>query len=107
MLLGEMSWQVQPHRPWQVGRSSGTGSWAYNSKNVLYAIKERGQRDPLDPPALDLEPQNDTSLGSDHPGGLNVAMADGSIHFIQDETTIEVLRLMANRKDRTAYDSPF
>jgi prepilin-type N-terminal cleavage/methylation domain-containing protein/prepilin-type processing-associated H-X9-DG protein len=36
---------------------------------------------------------------SDHPGGVNMAMVDGSVHFIQETILTDTLRKLASRKD--------
>jgi prepilin-type N-terminal cleavage/methylation domain-containing protein/prepilin-type processing-associated H-X9-DG protein len=42
---------------------------------------------------------NDLSFGSAHPGGANFVFADGSTHFVENETDLDVLRRLACRKD--------
>ena len=38
-------------------------------------------------------------LHSDHPGGVNVALCDGSAHFLSDNTSLDVLFNLADRDD--------
>ena len=109
MLLGEMSWFVQHQRPWWVGSSS---TCMYNNKNVVFSIEERGRR--RDTPQEDsgsngreLRAQNDVSLGSEHPGGINISMCDGSVQFIRDNTSIDILKLLSSRNDGVMSDLPF
>jgi len=40
---------------------------------------------------------NDLFWGSDHPGGLNFALTDGSVHFVEDSIDLLVLANMATR----------
>jgi len=45
---------------------------------------------------------NDLFWGSDHPGIVQFAFADGSVHSIADDTEMEVLRSMATRNGQEA-----
>lgn len=40
---------------------------------------------------------NDLFWGSEHPSGAHFAYADGSVHFLADDTSVTVLRSMATR----------
>jgi prepilin-type N-terminal cleavage/methylation domain-containing protein/prepilin-type processing-associated H-X9-DG protein len=40
---------------------------------------------------------------SDHPGGVNMALVDGSVRFVPDTTQSDVLRWLANRDDGQAF----
>ena len=45
-------------------------------------------------------------LLSPHPGGVNVALADGSVRFFDDATSLQTLYNLANRNDRNAVEVP-
>ncbi len=45
-------------------------------------------------------------LNSTHPGGVNVALGDGSIRFLTDSTTLAVLAALATRDDGTVVTLP-
>lgn len=45
----------------------------------------------------DLAEQRLTSFGSSHPGGANFALADGSVQFLAEELSLEVLRTAGTR----------
>lgn len=96
MLAGEYSWDIDGQREWMVGHSN---DWTYNSKNVHWPLKVAGERqsDPsLKAPGYE---NNDTSMGSNHPGGCHIAMGDGSARFVDEATDLEVLKLLASRDD--------
>ena len=98
MMVGEQSWDCGPTRTWIVGSLAGdtaTGGWLYNSKNVRFALNTAFREGPSE--AYSGYPNNDTSLGSQHPGGLHVLFCDGSAHFKSDDTELNVLRAMATR----------
>jgi len=118
MLLGEQSWsKVGLGRTWIVGVGGtpgqivtdadlATARWIYNSVNVIHAMKVAYRYyEPLHGPAAPAYPNNDTSLGSDHPGGANVAMADGAVRFLNQDTPVRLLKMMASRESGDAYVS--
>jgi prepilin-type processing-associated H-X9-DG protein len=41
-----------------------------------------------------------TPLNSAHPGGVNVALADGSVRFLADDMSLDTLGRLATRDDR-------
>ena len=45
-----------------------------------------------------------SSFGSQHPGGANFAMADGSVRFLKDTTAMTVLRALGTRAGNEALD---
>ncbi len=47
-----------------------------------------------------------SSIGSEHPGGASVGMADGSVRFLGDATDQTVLSLYCTRADGKAITSP-
>ncbi len=115
MMYGEMSWDVLPQKPWLVGAMFGIGStdpnnaygWVSNAKNIYYGINAEDGKEPPgggDPIARWTE----TSLGSEHPGGTNVLLCDGSVHFLNENVSVEdVLRPMASRASSDIYDPQF
>jgi prepilin-type processing-associated H-X9-DG protein len=124
MMFGEMSWTVGPQAAWIVGSTSkdpdnavsSSHGWVYNTKVVRWPINEKKSGEPditapggfVQLPGVTYVLQTEESLGSNHPGGTNVAMCDGSAGFISEEVDVEkVLRPMASRYSGDVYDSPF
>jgi prepilin-type processing-associated H-X9-DG protein len=48
-----------------------------------------------------------SSLKSAHPGGVNVLLGDGSVHFLAQTTGMITLQNLADRADGQVFDSPF
>lgn len=121
MAFGEMSWEVGATQPWIVGSITGAGitdpksksarGWVHGAKNVKWGIKVAALNDPADgdpQQTRTTHPLTDASLGSDHPGGLNVLMCDASVHFLNDDVDlVGVLRPMASRASEDIYNPPF
>ncbi len=102
-LVGEMSWNVGPQRIWAVGTSTSqsTGSvytFNYSAKNVgMWPLKQAYRAEQGAPAQLPYE-NNDLSFGSHHGGGAHFAMCDGSIQYINEDISVEMLRALASRK---------
>jgi prepilin-type processing-associated H-X9-DG protein len=127
IMYGEMSWDVGPQTPWLVGSTSRDGTsdsqlisssngWVFNTKTVRWGINARKTREPDDSeiPSKISDPLNgyvamtEESFGSNHPGGANVGMSDGSAGFVRDDVDVEaVLRPMASRYSEDVFTSPF
>ena len=45
------------------------------------------------------EPGSDNGFKSEHPGGLHMAMVDGSVHFVNEEIDYVLWNYLGNRKD--------
>ncbi|MGI6420281.1 MAG: DUF1559 domain-containing protein [Thermoguttaceae bacterium] len=90
-LLGELSWSGYPNwRAWTRGYYSDTrGILLLAAKNVL---------NPINSNIANL--WNDGSFGSNHPGGAQFAMGDGSVQFVSETIDMAVYRAMASRNGK-------
>jgi prepilin-type N-terminal cleavage/methylation domain-containing protein/prepilin-type processing-associated H-X9-DG protein len=124
IMYGEMSWLVDrrssstgttPLEPWIVGSTSkpsepdaaGSAGAGYvqNAKNIRHPINSEWHANEDGSAHIVL---TDTSLGSNHPGGTNVAMCDGSTNFLREDVDLTgVYRRMASRASEDIYQSPF
>jgi prepilin-type N-terminal cleavage/methylation domain-containing protein len=89
ILIGEI-WDE-----FSLGWVSGTRATLRNTSRVNQRPWRQGQ------PVIPMGPLDVGGFGSAHPGGINIATADGSCHFITDNTDPEVLRQLGNRADGT------
>jgi len=83
--------------PNELGWVSGTRATLRNTGTKL-----NSGPDPDEAPAPKEKPANSLAVGgfsSRHPGGINAAFADGSIHFIPDDIDPALLRQLGNRAD--------
>jgi prepilin-type N-terminal cleavage/methylation domain-containing protein/prepilin-type processing-associated H-X9-DG protein len=115
IMFGEMSWDVGAQAPWIVGSTSRDGTAraqqissahgvVFNAKNIRYAINAENYINEDGTPNSHNVPLTETSLGSDHPGGANVAMSDGSAFYLRNETDVTVLQRMASRASDDVYE---
>lgn len=96
ILLGEMSW-TQPEA------TSGYRAWSrgcgvedcVSSRNIVSGFRQTTYNGD--------DNFNNVSLGSNHAGGANVALCDGSVRFVSEEVSAQVL---INAASRDAGDLP-
>jgi len=89
LMFGEISktgWVF--YRSWIRGWDSDASGVPNAGKNIKYAIN-----------STDYTPGNfnNVSLASDHSGGVNVSMCDGSVRFLRDTTPLDTLLRLASR----------
>ena len=86
-LVGEISWDdANCYRTWIRGIS---GSVAGTSKNISYGINVQ--------PYNSANNINDVSFGSNHPGGCQFSMVDGSVKFVSETVDFGVYLSTASR----------
>lgn len=88
-LLGELAWRgMDRYRAWTWGfYTDPSGTALLGSKNVMYPINSKL------PPATPNVGHNQIAFGSQHPGGCQFAMADGSARFVSQ--TIDQVTYLA------------
>lgn len=107
MIVGEFAWAVGPQRTWIVGSAAKTrpNHWNYTSKNVMHPLKT-AFREATGEPSSGYS-NNDVSIGSEHPGGAHVAMADASVQFLREDVDLNgVLRPLASRESDETFQWP-
>jgi len=87
LLLGEFAWAGHTlWRSWIRGWwGDANGTLLYTSKNVTNPINSR------------ISLWNDSSFGSQHPGGAQFSRADGSVQFFVQSLDMNVYRSIASR----------
>ena len=90
-LLGECSWtRLNRYRSWSRGLYvlSSTDTAIMSARNILYPINSR----------LTSTEFNDIPFGSQHPGGCQFSMVDGSVRFVS-ETIDQAIYLATASRD--------
>ena len=96
-LIGEMSWDDGIlWSYWPRSTSNGSSGWgmSYCCRNLKYAINAYGYSTVTSSGGAGL---NDTSFGSNHPGGCHFLLGDGSVHFLSENTQLRILQALASR----------
>ena len=93
MVVGELTGRAWERTPEGVGRDVPNGGWAYGT-NVIGIRYPINRLDKYGRPAAWTDPDQ---LYSDHPGGAHVLYCDGSVHFLLEETELELLLALSTR----------
>ncbi len=108
-LLGEISWDISATRAWLAGsltwipvaNAKGYNTWCYSSRNIYFGmnVAKRDGKAPNPDTNTGSEDvgNNDVSFGSRHRSGANFAMGDGSVQFVLESTSVDILRALASR----------
>ncbi len=96
-LIGEMSWDDgQLWNTWLRSTTNGSSGWgtSYCCHNLKYAIHAYDWPTVINNGGAGV---NDTSFGSNHPGGCHFLLGDGSVHFLSENTQLKILQALASR----------
>jgi len=92
-LFAELSWKDMPYyRMWVRGKFDDTrGTLFLVSKNMQYPLGSRN-----------TDTWNSVAFGSEHPGGANFSMADGSVRFVSTSIDFVVYLATGSRDGKEA-----
>ncbi len=76
--------------------------WCSGVTTIRYSINHNSG--PPGPSGAAQTHNANTILNSHHPGGVNGAMADGSVHFLSESMDLEILRRLAAKDDGQPVD---
>jgi prepilin-type processing-associated H-X9-DG protein len=110
MMYGELSWDAGINMTWLAADDiGGAFVWVFNGKNIMNPINSAAFTPTWEEhdAGLGTVPIHDVSLGSKHPGGCHVLMADGSANFLSETVELAVYKAMASRRSDEVYQSPF
>jgi len=79
-----------------LARGKGIAEFTDGTSNTLLVVESDEEVPWTQPEGLPFDPQADavTGIGSAHPGGANVALADGSVRFLKDTIDAMVLKFL-------------
>jgi prepilin-type N-terminal cleavage/methylation domain-containing protein len=104
---------IRPER-WRKGQfvaATGVsgGGWADRQNNIgLNGATDAGITAPTVPGGpCAINCTNEEEVYSFHPGGANIVCADGSVHFLRQNTSIRILARLVTRKGGEAIGSAF
>jgi prepilin-type N-terminal cleavage/methylation domain-containing protein/prepilin-type processing-associated H-X9-DG protein len=96
ILVGEMSYSrtvdnnvMDAYREWTRGCDDGACFSSKNLNSGLRVERYNGSNN-----------FNDVSFGSEHTGGANFLMCDGSVHFVNESVSLNILKASASRDGR-------
>ena len=89
LILGEIAWNTAGRNPATACGSRGcNGTASAPSKNII---------DPINAIRYTGANFNDVSFGSEHPGGCQFAICDGTVKFVSQDVDMAVYRASASR----------
>jgi prepilin-type N-terminal cleavage/methylation domain-containing protein/prepilin-type processing-associated H-X9-DG protein len=99
--IGEISWNDYPfYRAWHRGLYWSNGAALLTTKNHRYPINI-GKKNPSSAMTF-----NNGGFGSEHSGGANFSLADGSVRFISDSIDMPTYLGLASRRGGEAVQAP-
>lgn len=94
------------NRTWSSTGNHGTGGNGSQDVRCYGMTTIRQAPNPRGTAAFSNRQQCNTVLNSEHPGGVQVLLADGSVHFIPDTINLLTLKNLADKDDGNIVNLP-
>lgn len=78
----------------------------FNTVSIRYSINQEPFANQLFP-GMGSNIGANNPLNADHPGGVNVSLSDGSVHFLTESTQLETLKQSCTRDDGQVQEAVF
>jgi prepilin-type N-terminal cleavage/methylation domain-containing protein/prepilin-type processing-associated H-X9-DG protein len=101
-LIGTRASGTPPNYTTSSSSTSGPNSPSWNIVTIRYPINTRE----YERPGINDSHGANNPLVSAHPGGVNVALLDGSQRFLSDDADLSMLKSLATRDDNSALERP-
>jgi prepilin-type N-terminal cleavage/methylation domain-containing protein len=96
-LVGESSYDSNGRRVWLVGSISPGDAWAYSGYNMTHPLSSAPRNKLINGSYVAVGLGNDIGFGSLHTGAAHFGMTDGSVRFVSENTSLEILKNLASR----------
>jgi prepilin-type N-terminal cleavage/methylation domain-containing protein len=104
-LVGESSYDSNGRRVWLVGSISPGDAWAYSGYNMAHPLSSSPRNKLIGGAYVAVGLGNDIGFGSLHTGAAHFGLTDGSVRFISENTSLNILKNFASRAgSESKYD---
>jgi prepilin-type N-terminal cleavage/methylation domain-containing protein len=96
-LVGESSYESLGRRVWLVGSISPGDAWCYSGYNMTHPLSSAPRNKYINGALVNVGLGNDIGFGSLHTGAAHFGLTDGSVRFVSENTSLQILKNFASR----------